>query len=657
MEDIIYKIGKLIIESDKYTLEISPTESEVQTELKISSICPEWKYDDEPSIETNINDINKRKGIWFEQGKSQFFSKVSLFEETEYYFKINSPSKDLDKKNQEAPQLISNNGSDIKGVLFSIFFESMEKWIIKTKNPNGESFDKSLIIMKEIEKNNLWSLNFKAYTGRLKLKKEIIDIDANDIEVIPKKLRRQDYLQILDGLNIFISQIFFKNKSPTQIPATKEYLPSDIMKTKLYDYATYLLLKNIMKEIHTYFYGIMNRLNSRFYYFDELIDIHEIKDASNIDYIHTVSNPSNLLLLTTTQSDNIAHFPIDRDFYTFNKIHSYSKELSFDTPENRFIKFMLRLLFSEFEREDIKKYFSEVEKFDENSELTDYLTNLTEMIYFLEREDIRDLQIIPYSSQTLQKNSYYRRFLQYFIWLQNPTAFNIDNLFLIDIKPMWRLYEYYCLNIMKKSLDLLVKSEDGLLEFPNNKDDHIFYTLDDNISEYRAIKSIQIEYKNRKGEIIQLIYKPKSLNLKNANNEEILKSYSTLTGQDPDFILVKIKDGKVCSYNGKKNHIIVIDSKYRVESGDLWAKMHFYKDALNAIGTIFINPSVDEKDLEDSGKLITPYGEITEDKIVNKAAIEYGFVTGVNVLGLIETSDPVTGFKKLFKIILEKYFQ
>ena len=85
--------------------------------------------------------------------------------------------------------------------------------------------------------------------------------------------------------------------------------------------------------------------------------------------------------------------------------------------------------------------------------------------------------------------------------------------------------------------------------------------------------------------------------------------------------------------------------------------MHFYKDALNAIGTIFINPSVDEKDLEDSGKLITPYGEITEDKIVNKAAIEYGFVTGVNVLGLIETSDPVTSFKKLFKIILEKYFQ
>ena len=62
----------------------------------------------------------------------------------------------------------------------------------------------------------------------MKLLKEIIGNDINDIEVIPKKLSKENYIEMLDGLNFFISQIFFKNKSPTQIPATREYLTSEI---------------------------------------------------------------------------------------------------------------------------------------------------------------------------------------------------------------------------------------------------------------------------------------------------------------------------------------------------------------------------------------------------------------------------------------------
>ena len=662
MEAQVYKIGKLTIENEDCYLEIRPVKSKIKSELIISFKNKNWKFKDISILETDNYNIKHRSGIWFEQGDPIFFSRVSLFEETEYYFEIKSKvqvKREIEVKNEIEGNLQTQQDTvkNEQKNLLSNFFESIEKWVTETKSQYREDINKYLIIKKEIINGRLWSINFKAYTGRLKLRKEIIGNDLNDIEVIPKKLSKQNYIEMLDELNFFISQIFFKNKSPTQIPATREYLPSEIMKTKLYDCATYLLLRAIMEEIDIYFYGIMNRLNSKFNYFNELLGIHEIRDVSNIDYIHTISNPNNLLMVEATSSNKVAHFSIGGVFYTFNKIYCYSKKLSFDTPENRFIKFVLKLLFNELEREDIKKYMGEAVKFDEKSEFTNSLTNLTEMIHFLEREDIKDLQIIPYNSQTIQKNSYYRRFFQYFIWLQNPTAFNIDNLFLIDIKPMWRLYEYYCLNIMKKSLDLLTKSEDQLLNFPDNLEDHILCPPDGNFPEYRATKFIQLEYKNRKGEIIQLIYKPKKLNLKNAKNEEILKSYSTKTVQDPDFILVKIKDGKVCSYNGKKNHMVVIDSKYRVESGNLWAKMHFYKDALNAIGTIFINPSVDEKDFEYSGKFLTPYEEITEDKILNNAAVEYGFVTGVNVLGLTESTDPVMGFKKVFKIILEKYFQ
>lgn len=668
-----YKVGSLIIKDNGgYKLKITIPESDEAPKLEINSLSQKWAPLDNLEKEDQIYNIKNRKGIWFEKDKIEFYSKVSLFEETEYYLELIPPGN---LKRGNTPQAensseeiefnpkngyINTKGQVNKGlgktVLFNRFFESKVKWT-SDLNKSSRGDEKYKLIMRELIKDKKWSINFKAYTGRLKIKKDIIGNDFNDIEVIPKKLTKENYFQILNGLNTFISQIFFMNKSPTEVSATKDYISTEIKNVELYDCAKYLLLNSIMKELSRYFYGLMKNLNTKFYYFNEQIKVYELKNASNINYVQTLSNPSNLFLLENEGPNKLACFSLNGDYFTFNELIINSKYLSYNTPENRFIKFILKLLYNELDREQIRRLFKEIEKYNNLPVLNDYLADLSEKIYLLERKEIKNLQIIPYNSQILQKNSYYRRFLQYFIWLQNFTVFNIDELFFIDIKPMWLLYEYYCLYTMKKSLDLLTKSEDGLLDFPDNMENHILYPPDGNISEYRATKFIQIEYKNKKGEIIRLIYKPKKLNLKNAKNEEILESYSTKTGQDPDFILVKIKDGKVCSYNGKKNHMVVIDSKYRVESGNLWAKMHFYKDALNAIGTIFINPSVDEKSFENSGKLLTPYGEITEDKIVNKTIIEYGFVTGVNVLGLIESSDPASGFKKLFKIILEKYFQ
>jgi len=665
-----YKVGSLIIKDNGYKLKITIPESDETPELEINSLSQEWGSLDNLEKEDQIYNIKNRKGIWFEKDKPEFYSKVSLFEETEYYLELFPPEN---QKREDTPQAenssekveLNQQNGDIntkeqvnkglgKTVLFNRFFESKVKWISDLNKKSSGGDEKYKLIMRELIKDKKWSINFKAYTGRLKIKKDIIGNDFNDIEVIPKKLTKENYFQILNGLNTFISQIFFMNKSPTEVSATMDYLSTEIENVELYDCAKFLLLNSIMKELSRYFYGLMKILNTKFYYFNEQIKVYELKNASNINYVQTLSNPSNLFLLEKEGPNKLASFSLNGDYFTFNELIIKSKNQSYNTPENRFIKFILKLLYNELDRVQIRRLFKEIEKYNNLPVLNDYLADLSEKIYNLERKEIKNLQIIPYNSQILQKNSYYRRFLQYFIWLQNFTAFNIDELFFIDIKPMWLLYEYYCLYTMKNALDSLVKNGNGLLEFPDNFEDHTESPLDENFPMFRAVKYIKLKYKNRNGEIIQLIYKPYRFNLKNFKNKELFKSYSKLTEQHPDFILVKTKDNRVCSYKGKKNYMVIIDSKYRIESADLWEKMHFYKDALKALGAIFINPKI--KDNKYSGKLMTPYGELTEDETVKEKAIEYGFVSEINLLGLKESKSQTNEFKKMFKIILEKYF-
>jgi len=662
-----YKVGALILHDNDYELKITCPKTDKTPELRICPPDREWGPLVNLEKEDQVYKIKNRTGIWFEKDKSDFYSKVSLFEETEYYFELISPKKlkqqiTTQTENNENKIETNRHNKDLnteeherkdfgKTLLFNRFFESNAKWI---SGVNSKEEKKYKIIMKTLWKNKKWSVNFKSYTGRLKIKKSIIGNDLNDIEIIPKKLTKENYFQILNGLNTFISQIFFIDKSPTEISATRDYISTEIEKAGLYDCAKYLLLNSIMTELPRYFYGLMKRLNTKFFYFDDEIEVYELKNVSNINFVQTLTTPSNLLLLSNVDSTELPCFPINGGYFTFDKLNVNLKDLSNDTPENRFIKFVLKLLYYELNKEQIRRFFREIEKHNNLLILNDYLTELSEKINFLHREEVNDLQLIPYNSQILQKNSYYRRFLQYFMWLQNPTTFNVDELFFIDIKPMWLLYEYYCLYTMKSSLDSIVNDGVGLLEFPENLEKHIECQIDDNNTEYRAVKYIKLEYKNRNGEIIQLIYQPFQFNFE---VKEILRSYSKLTGQKqkPDFILVKSKDGKICSYKGKKNWIVVIDSKYRIESEDLWIKMHFYKDALKALGAIFINPKINENNY--SGRLLTPYGELTEDKTNNEKAIRYGFVSGINLLGLKDSKNPTIEFKNMFKIILEKYFQ
>lgn len=115
--------------------------------------------------------------------------------------------------------------------------------------------------------------------------------------------------------------------------------------------------------------------------------------------------------------------------------------------------------------------------------------------------------------------------------------------------------------------------------------------------------------------------------------------------------------------------MIIFDAKYRPNSSALWNKMHQYKDALVAKGSIFINPTKSSEDYEKyNGELITPFGDLMQlDKSGNyiDRAKNYGFVGGINILGVKsisnekideEINSDVERFKKLFRFILLSIF-
>ena len=383
-----------------------------------------------------------------------------------------------------------------------------------------------------------------------------------------------------------------------------------------------------------------------FIFTNQSIESYKLNDPQTINYIKTISNPRNLIILENTMKSEITipYFTYGLKDYSFSNFNIGLKNLNYDTKENRFVKYVLNLISREFDSEIIIKIFKD---FNRVNNLLEHQSNISEEIHFLERRDVKEIQKIPYNSQVLQKNSYYRKFLEYFIWLQSPTVFNIDNLFTIDVKPMDLLYEYYCLFIMKKALDSIAKNSSHIISIPEEEDIEIIDRKD--VKEYRAIKYIKFNYKIDEENLLQLIYRPNKVEI----IKDYLRSYSTKKMQKPDFLIVKINKKKsiVCAdkINLNQKLMVLIDAKYRPNSDDLWNIIHSYKDRLLAKGALFINPLVEEKTQH--------FGKILPDNKENTS----GFVAAIKLLGLKSSEDysiesQIEEVTKILKEILEKYF-
>ena len=675
MKKEIFKIGTItIVNKNGYHLKIQrysdKREREVPTGIiSIKSGEREWRIKNEEII-TSPHDYKERTGIWFEKEPdlSSIFTRVSLFEESMYLFQFLPPESEIEnqfKKKKKEKEKFKE--------YLNQFFKTPIKWISK-KSSLDYYEEESYKIIRQYKDNHTWILNFRAYTGKLKLKKSIINKDINDIEIIPRKLTKENYTLILNKLTVFISQIFFKFKSPTEISVSRDFTQSEHEKEILYIFPKTILLETIMKEISMYFYGLRNQLNTKFVYLKEQIENYKFTDPTTIEYIQTISYPNNLVLVTDIMLLKKTYsIEVNGRNFSFNNLITTSRNLSFDTQENRFIKFVLKLLLFELSHKKIEEILIDLGKGDK---IEEYKSDLTEKIKFLESEGVNDLQRIPYNSQMLQKNSYYRRFLEYFMWLQFPTVFNIDELFSIDIKQMDLLYEYFCLYAMKEALDLIAQEKKILKPFSIIPDECFEVKDKEESLNFRKIEYIIFKYRTKNDEEVQLIFKTEGLNTESSliyreiDGKNFRIPYSSSKGimKKPDYALLKIHDNKILINKDGKNSLVILDAKYRLDNAELWDKMHLYKDSLGAIGSIFINPFTHEKDKEYSKQLFTPYGIMEKTKLKTdirkerfQKAKSYGFVSRINLLGLSKLKkdtfeSAVMDFKDLFEKIITLYF-
>jgi uncharacterized protein len=135
-----------------------------------------------------------------------------------------------------------------------------------------------------------------------------------------------------------------------------------------------------------------------------------------------------------------------------------SRFQTFDTHENRFIKFFLQELLWKIEAiataldPDTSSYF--------NPDISDCLKSLENSIHhFLSHnmwQDVGALQFVPVNSQVLQKKEGYRQLFSLYSLLQLATRCDFlqtDFKNLVEIKDVPTLYEYWCFFQIKSIID------------------------------------------------------------------------------------------------------------------------------------------------------------------------------------------------------------
>ncbi|MFW5987992.1 MAG: DUF2357 domain-containing protein [bacterium] len=231
------------------------------------------------------------------------------------------------------------------------------------------------------------------------------------------------------------------------------------------------------------------------------------------------------------------------------KMLNIDKQISFDTFENRFVKWIITRLLKRLKtfKQRYKKYYNErmepvvIQVVDEMKKKLNFILKTS----FL--QDVGDLYKIDSLSLVLQMAPGYREIYKYYLMLQKGLSIN-GEIFRLSMKQISELYEYWCFLELNKILTKKYK----LL-----KHDLIDVNYTGIYVKLNKGSSSTIKYENPKTkEKFALTYNQKE-------GEKIT------TGQKPDNILTLNKEGSDVEYK------FVFDAKYRINPA--YPDTHYYK--------------------------------------------------------------------------------
>lgn len=243
--------------------------------------------------------------------------------------------------------------------------------------------------------------------------------------------------------------------------------------------------------------------------------------------------------------NNIAEIAIGFDV---SKVLAVEKRITYDTNENRFVKFILRITIRKIE-DFLDRYLNSSVVVEEAivAKANEMISSVRGVLNNSFLKEVSDFNTLPSMSLVFSMAPGYRELYKYYLMMHRGLAVNGD-IFRISVKDTAQLYEYWCFiklfSILKKEYKLI--SPDVI------KVDNSGITV--SLVKGRKSEVLFINPKTR--EKIKLVYNP-------------AESKTQTVNQKPDNVLELEKLGTEVSYK------YVFDAKYRIENNPSNA---FYPD-------------------------------------------------------------------------------
>lgn len=482
-----------------------------------------------------------------------------LFIETEHiYFTIKGNSSSVGYGNEKSLTVIINGRKEINNINQYIYFKEYTNYevIIERKDKiNIEFYHENINIRNKVtptgRTGNLHSgiINFRGDIGYSNL---YVNVNGKvhlklTIEVLPSKLDyREDYISILSDVNKEIYNLAYGLLGRT-------YLGMEI--------------NNKASNSYSEFYSILNYVYEKLIRSINLVIFnphHELGKDSRVCKYHSLKNINNETVKWLEKRPHLIKKV--GDSYIPVEALQVTKKVTYDTKENRFLKFMLTKI-TEKIKHFIKLYTSTPYKYDK-----DVVNKLKSM----EREITRRLRTsllknvnIDYRNTDISlvfiMGSGYKEIYKYYLILQKGLNIN-SNILSLSMKELSLLYEYWC--FIKINSLLMEKYRLITADFMKINRNGIVVSLKKGVSS-------TLKYENRiTKERFQVSYNSKKL--------------SKTIAQKPDNILQIYKEGNDKAYE------FIFDAKYKIETDSVYRRqyggvgpkeedintMHRYRDAI-----------------------------------------------------------------------------